>query len=69
MRMNMIVRNSSLLAFLLLAVGLSACEKDEDVISPVLSLSNCTGCHSDGPQILATADPDEGGEGENPGEG
>jgi hypothetical protein len=66
-------RFSHLPAFLLLAAVavafLSACEKKEQVISPTLAWSDCSGCHSDGARILATAQPDEGGEGSTPGEG
>jgi hypothetical protein len=49
--------------------ALSACEKKEHVLSPTLAWNDCTGCHNDGARILATAEPDEGGEGGTPGEG
>ena len=66
-------RSTHLLALFLstavIAAFLSACEKKEKVLSPTLSWNDCTGCHSDGAQILATAEPDEGGEGGTPGEG
>ncbi len=64
-------RFAHLLALLLssavIAAFLSACEKKEQVLSPTLAWNDCTGCHSDSAQILATAEPDEGGEGVTPG--
>jgi len=66
-------RSSHLLAVVLLAAtalaALSACEKRERVLSPVLAWNNCSGCHSNGAQILATAEPDEGNGEATPGEG
>jgi len=66
-------RFSHLLTLMMLAAVaaafLSACDKKEQVVSPTLAWNDCSGCHSDGTLILATAEPDDGGEGGTPGEG
>jgi len=57
---------------LLLALNLAACSSDDEGPTDselLLSQNNCTACHLDADQLVATASEDDDGTGETPGEG
>lgn len=54
-------------AIVAFSLGLPACSDDDHPLVP--DGSTCLDCHSDQAQLMATADPDEEPQDEDPGEG
>lgn len=61
--------NIAILVIIATALFAGCSKKDEGPSGPTLALNNCTSCHMDADELVATAEPVEDPGGENPGEG